>query len=88
MTASQTVRQWDLLRHVHPIAQSVVAAMSVGIRPHAVAANPKSVHDALSRLRQIGVAWQPEPRRWALGDPLLAAWARDHAPPWAIRRRP
>lgn len=87
MTTAQTARQWDLLRRVHPIAQSVVAAMSVGIRPHSVAANPKSVNDALGRLRELGVAWQPEPRRWALGDPLLAAWVRDHAPPWAARRR-
>jgi hypothetical protein len=22
---------------------------------------------------------------WALADPLLAAWAREHAPPWARR---
>ena len=87
MTAAQTARQWDLLRRVHPIAQPVVAAMSVGIRPHAVTANPKSINDALSRLRELGIAWQPEERRWALGDPLLAAWVRDHAPPWATRRR-
>lgn len=88
MTAAQTARQWDMLRRVHPIAQPVVAAMSVGLRPHAVAANPKSINDALSRLRGLGAAWQPEPRRWALGDPLLAAWVRDHAPPWTARRRP
>lgn len=88
MTIAQTARQWDLLRRVHPIAQPVVAAMSVGLRPHAVAANSKSINDALSRLRELGLAWQPEARRWALGDPLLAAWVRDHAPPWATRRRP
>jgi hypothetical protein len=88
MTAAQTARQWDLLRRVHPVAQSVVAALSVGLRPHAVEANPKSVNDALGRMRELGLAWQPEPRRWALGDPLLAAWVRDHAPPWAARRRP
>lgn len=87
MTAAQTARQWDLLRRIHPIAQSVVAALSVGLRPHAVAANPKSINDSLSRLRELGMAWQPEPRRWALADPLLAAWVRDHAPPWAARRR-
>lgn len=88
MTAAQTARQWDLLRRVHPIAQSVVAAMSVGLRPHAVPANPKSVNDALGRLRELGMAWQPEERRWALGDPLLVAWVRDKPPPWAARRRP
>lgn len=88
MTAAQTARQWDLLRRVHPIAQPIVAAMSVGLRPHAVEANPKSINDALSRLRELGMAWQPEPRRWALGDPLLAAWVRNRPPPWAVRRRP
>ncbi len=87
VTTVPTARQWDLLRRVHPVAQSVVAATSVGLRPHAVAANPKSINDALVRLRELGVAWQPEPRRWALADPLLAAWVRDHPPPWAERRR-
>jgi hypothetical protein len=86
LTEAQSARQWDSLRRVHPIAQQVVAAMSVGLRPHAVSANPKSVNDALSRLRDLGAAWQPEPRRWSLTDPLLVAWVRDHAPPWASRR--
>jgi len=81
-----TARTWDLLRRIHPLAQTVVAAVAVGLRPYAVAANPKRVNDALSRLREIGLAWQPEPRRWALADPLLAAWVRDHPPPWALRR--
>lgn len=85
-TASLTAREWDLLRRVHPSAQPVVAAISVGLRPHAVTANPKSVNDALVRLRELGLAWQPQLRTWALADPLLAAWARDHAPAWARRR--
>jgi hypothetical protein len=87
ITATATARQWDLLRRVHPLAQSVVAAMSVGLRPHAVSANPKSINDALGRLRELGMAWQPERRRWELADPLLSGWARDHAPPWTARRR-
>lgn len=86
-TASLTAREWDLLRRAHSSAQPVVAAISVGLRPHAVAANPKSVNDALARLRELGLAWQPRARTWTLADPLLAAWARDHAPPWARRRR-
>lgn len=85
-TASLTAREWDLLRRVHPSAQPVIAAISVGLRPHTVAANPKSVNDALARLRELGLAWQPQPRTWALADPLLAAWASDHPPPWARRR--
>lgn len=87
LTGAQAARQWDSLRRVHPIAPQVVAAMSVGLRPHAVPANSKSVNDALSRLRDLGAAWQPEPRRWALTDPLLVAWVRDNAPPWARRRQ-
>lgn len=67
--ALQATRQWDLQRRLHPTAQAIVAAMSVGLRPHSVAANPKSVNDALGRLRDVGIAWQPEPRRWALSDP-------------------
>jgi hypothetical protein len=86
MTAAQTARQWDLLRRVHPVAQPVVAAIGVGLRPHAVAANPKSINDVLGRLRELGMAWQPQPRRWALSDPLLAAWVRDRPPPWTTRR--
>lgn len=86
-TAPSTRRQWDLLRRVHPLAQSVVAAMAVGLRPHSVAANAKSINDALNRLRGLGVVWQPEERRWSLGDPLLRSWVRENAPPWALRRR-
>lgn len=86
ITASLTAREWDLLRRAHSSAQPVVAAISVGLGPHAVAANPKSVNDALARLRELGLAWQPQSRTWALADPLLAAWVRDHAPPWVRRR--
>jgi hypothetical protein len=82
-----TAREWDLLRRVHPLAQWAVAAVASGLGPHAVAANSKSINDALRRLRELGIAWQPGPRRWLLADPLLAAWACDHAPPWAMRRR-
>jgi hypothetical protein len=79
-------REWDLLRRVHGSAQAVVAAVSVGHRPHTVPAASKSIYDALNRLRDVGLAWQPEERAWALADPLLSAWARDNAPPWLVRR--
>jgi hypothetical protein len=85
-TSASTAEQWDLLRRVHRQAQPVVSAMGVGLRPHAVAANAKSVNDALNRLRGLGLAWQPEERTWSLANPLLKAWARDHAPSWALRR--
>jgi hypothetical protein len=79
-------REWDLLRRVHPSAQSVVAAMSVGLKPHTIAAASKSVNDALNRLRDAGLAWQPEERAWALADPLLTAWARRNPSPALARR--
>ena len=83
-----TVRQqWDLLRRVHPAAQTVVSAVSLDLKPHSLPLASKSVDDALNRLRDVGLAWQPAERTWALADPLLAAYAREHAPPWALRRR-
>jgi hypothetical protein len=84
-TATQTAREWDLLRRVHPLAQPVAAALARGSRPHSLAANPKTINDALGRLRDVGMAWRPQPRRWALADPLLAAWLRDR--PSALGRR-
>lgn len=83
ITSLQTAREWDLLRRAHPIAQPVAAAVCLGLPPHAVSANPKSINDALARLRGLGLAWQPEPRRWTIADPLLGAWVRDQDPPWA-----
>jgi hypothetical protein len=80
-------REWDLLRRVHPLAQPVVAAVACGLGPHAVHANSKSVTDALRRLRDLGMAWQPGARTWMLADPLLAAWAQAHAPSWVRHRR-
>jgi hypothetical protein len=38
-------------------------------------------------MRDVGIAWQPAQRTWAIADPLLAAYAREHAQPWALRRR-
>jgi hypothetical protein len=86
LTAPMTAHQWELLRRVHPLAQPIIAAMSVGMRPHSIGANSKSVNEGLKRLREVGLAWRTERRYWALADPLLAAWARDHAPPWAQRK--
>lgn len=79
-------REWDLLRRLHPSGQAVAASMSLGLRPHTVPAASKSINDALNRLRDVGLAWQPEERSWSLADPLLAAWARRNAPSWMTRR--
>jgi hypothetical protein len=53
-----------------------------------VSASAKSANDGLGRLRDLGLAWQPEPRRWAIADPLLSAYVRAHPPAWAARRSP
>ena len=80
-----TRHTWDLLRRVHPYAQSVVAAVSLGNRPHTAGTASKTVNDALTRLRDSGLAWQPAERTWAISDPLLTAWVREHPPPRARR---
>lgn len=79
-------QQWELLRRVHSTANELVTAMSLGLAPHSIRAADKSVADGLGRLRDLGMAWQPAPRQWAVSDPLLAAFARTHPPPWASRR--
>jgi hypothetical protein len=86
LTAPMTAHQWELLRRVRPLAQPIIGAMSAGMRPHSIGANSKSVNEGLQRLREVGLAWRTELRSWVLADPLLAAWARDHAAPWAQRR--
>lgn len=86
LSATSVRQQWDQLRRIHASAQMLVAAISVGIRPHSVPAASKTVDDGLNRLRDVGVAWQPRERTWAVADPLLAAFAREHVPPWAVRR--
>lgn len=78
LTDAQTGQSFDLLARVHPLAQQVVAAISIDGQPYKLAANNKRISDALARLRQLGVAFQPRERTWALANPLLLEWARDH----------
>jgi hypothetical protein len=63
-----------------PLPSEQAIKVARGIQP------PYTPSNSLARLRELGIAWQPQPRTWALADPLLAAWTRDHAPPWAQRR--
>jgi hypothetical protein len=81
-----TAQQFRLLGSVHRAAPTVVCALSWGVGPYEVPLNPKSVSDALTRMRARGQVFSPEKQRWTISDPLLGAWARDHAPIW-IRRR-
>lgn len=78
LTDAQTGQSFDLLARAHPLAQQVVAAISIDGQPYKLAANNKRISDALARLRQLGVAFQPRERTWALASPLLLEWARDH----------
>jgi hypothetical protein len=86
-TAVSVRREWDLLRRVHPAAQTIVGAISLGLKPHNAPAASKTIDDALNRLRDVGMAWQPAERTWAIADPLLSAYAREHPQPWALRQR-
>jgi hypothetical protein len=86
ITAPAVAQQWELLRRVHSTANELITAMSLGLAPHSIRAADKSITDGLNRLRDLGLAWQPAPRRWAVSDPLLAAFARTHTPAWASRR--
>ena len=86
-TAVSVRREWDLLRRVHPAAQTIVGAIGLGLKPHNAPAASKTIDDALNRLRDVGMAWQPAERTWAIADPLLSAYAREHPQPWALRRR-
>jgi hypothetical protein len=88
LTEPITARQWDMLRRLHPSAQHVAAVLSFELPPYTtVPASKKTVNDALHRLGEIGLVWQPKPRQWALSDPLLAAFAREHAPTWVRQLR-
>jgi hypothetical protein len=86
LTAAQCARQFDLLRAVHPVAQPVLAAVSCGLGAYSLPLNDGRVRAALNNLRAVGAVWHRRDQRWAVADPLLAAWSREHAPPWVRRR--
>jgi hypothetical protein len=86
ITEPSTAQQFRLLGSVHRAAPTVVCAIASGVGPYELPLNPKSVNDALTRMRARGQVFSPEKQRWAVSDPVLGAWARDHAP-IAIRRR-
>jgi len=85
-TEPSTAQQFRLLGSVHRASPTVVCAIACGVGPYELPLNPKSVNDALTRMRARGQVFSPERQRWAVSDPLLDAWARNHAPIW-IRRR-
>jgi hypothetical protein len=87
LTEPANAHQWDLLRRLHPSAQHVLAVLSFDLPPYTtVPAAKKTVNDALGRLRETGAVWQPQPRTWAITDPLFAPWVREHVPPWVLHQ--
>ncbi len=85
-TEPAIAQQFTLLGSVHRAAPTVVCALALSVGPYELPLNPKSINDALTRMRARGQVFSPEKQRWAITDPLLAAWARDHAPVWVRRR--
>ena len=81
-----TAQQFRLLGSVHRAAPTVVCAIANGIGPYELPLNPKSINDALTRMRARGQVFSPEKQRWAVSDPILAAWALENAPVWVRRR--
>ncbi len=78
--------QFELLASVHRAAPTMVSAIAAGLGPYESPIADKSVHDALRRMRARGAVFSPAQHRWAVSDPLLAQWARHHAPNWVQRR--
>ena len=81
-----TAEQFVLLGSVHRSAPVVLSAIADGIGPYELALNPKSVHDALTRMRARGQVFAPAKQRWAVSDPALAAWAHEHGATGTRRR--
>ena len=80
--------QFVLLGSVHRSAPLVLSAIAAGLGPYELTLNPKSVYDALARMRARGQVLSPAKQRWAVSDPALASWAREHAAIRARRRSP
>jgi hypothetical protein len=72
-------QQFVLAGSVHRSAPTVLAAIANGLGPYELPLNPKSVYDALTRMRARGQVFSPTKQRWAISDPALASWARAHA---------
>jgi len=80
-------QRYQELASVHPAAPLIVSALACGLGPYSLGLNNKRVYDATTRLRARGTIFKTAKRgSWAVSDPLLAAWAHDHAPP-SVRRR-
>jgi hypothetical protein len=86
LAAPTMAQEYVVLAGLHRAAPTVASAISSGLGPYELPVNPKSINDALRRMRARGVVFSPEERRWSMADPLLASWARVYAPDWVQRR--
>lgn len=82
----QSAEQYELLASVHRAAPTVVSTIASGVGPYEAPVADKSVYDALGRMRARGAVFKTAADRWAVTDPMLARWARHHAPSWLQRR--
>ena len=64
-----TAGEFSVLRAVHPLAQTVVAATAAGIGPYTAPFNDGRIRAALNSLESVGILWRPRPRDWAVAEP-------------------
>jgi len=86
LSAPGYAQRYQELASVAPAAPLIVSALSAAVKPYTLGMSPNRVHDALTRLHARGTIFAPQPRSWAVSDPLLAAWARQHLPA-SLRRQ-
>lgn len=84
--APQSAEQYELLASVHRAAPTLVSTIAAGLGPYEAPIADKSIYDALRRMRSRGAVFKTADDRWAVSDPVLARWARHHAPSWLQRR--
>ena len=53
-------QQFRLLGSIHRAAPTVVCAIAAGVGPYELPLNPKSINDALTRMRARGQVFSPE----------------------------
>jgi hypothetical protein len=66
-------QQFVLGGSVHGSAPAVLSAIATGVGPYELTLNPKSVYDALTRMRARGKVFSPAKQRWAISDSALAS---------------
>ena len=68
----------DLARELHRLGPAIMQSLAVGSTPYQLPESSKIVFEALRRLQDAGLIWQPGPRVWAVTDPLVRGWLRGY----------